>query len=67
MPRPKLPKSKKLSCIVFIKLLPAERRDLDRIHRARKRANHPRRSRSAILREAFTFWLEQHPVEVMDA
>jgi len=63
MSRPKLPKSQKLTEITFIKLLPAERRALDRIHKQRKRIKHPRRSRSAILREAFQFWLEAHPVE----
>ena len=59
MPRPRLPKAQKLSEIVFIKLRPAERRALDRIHVLRARAKHPQRSRSAIMREAFQCWLEQ--------
>lgn len=59
MPRPKLPKAEKLSEITFVKLLPAERKALDRIHKARARSKHPRSSRSAIMREAFQYWLEQ--------
>ena len=58
MPRPKLPKTQKLSEITFVKLLQSERRELDRIHRERKRSKHPRRSRSAILREAWQFYLD---------
>jgi len=59
MPRPKLPKNQKLSEITFVKLLLTERQALDRIHKARKRIKHPRRSRSAILREAFQMWLDR--------
>ena len=58
MPRPKLQKSKKLSEITFIKLLPQERKALDKIHKKRSRSRHPRRSRSAIMRLAFLFWLD---------
>lgn len=62
MPRPKLPKSRRRTEVVFIKLLPAERRALERIHVARKRARpvelQLHSSRSAIMREAFVFWLE---------
>jgi len=57
MPRPRLPKTQKLSCITFTKLLPTERKALNRHHRARSRTKHPRASRSAILREAFLAWL----------
>ncbi len=59
MPRPKLPKLQKLSEITFVKLLVSERRTLDRIHKNRVRGNHPRRSRSAIMREALVYWMQQ--------
>ncbi|MGH9257018.1 MAG: ribbon-helix-helix protein, CopG family [Vicinamibacterales bacterium] len=53
MPRPRLPKSQRLTEVTFIKLRRAERRLLDQLSRREKR------SRSAIMRDAFTLYQTQ--------
>lgn len=58
MARHKLPKSKKRSKIVMVKLRPAEERDLQKIGRRCRRAGLPTWTRSAVLREAFVAAVE---------
>lgn len=53
MPRPKLPKTQRLTEVTFVKFRKSERRRLDR------RSKRERKSRSAILRAGFLLYEEQ--------